>query len=116
MMPIYKSLITVDTVDYCNSKKSITVIKKWFTLSENIAFSNHKNSLHFIHGIHLPIQNSMDREMVKTKQYHHSSNSDLEDSTVTPFKNGYYVPVSALCAESTMDKILFKTLLVMGAI
>ena len=49
--------------------------------------------------------------MVKTKQYHHSSNSDLEDSTVTPYKNGYYVPVSALCAESTMDKILFKTLL-----
>ena len=54
--------------------------------------------------------------MVKNKQYHHSSNSYLEDSTVTPSKTGYYVPVSALCAESTMDKILFKTLLVMGAI
>ena len=47
-------------------------------------------------------------EMVRTRQYHHSNNSDMEDSTVTPSKTDYYVPVSALCAESTINRVLLK--------
>ena len=32
----------------------------------------------------------------------------MEDSTVTPSKTDYYVPVSALCAESTINRVLLK--------
>ena len=47
-------------------------------------------------------------EMVRTRQYHHYNNSDMEDTTVTPSKTNYYVPVSALCAESKIDRVLLK--------
>ena len=47
-------------------------------------------------------------DMEKESQYHHSSNSKLEESLVTTSKTKSYVPVSALCAESTLEKLRFK--------
>ena len=46
--------------------------------------------------------------MEKESQYHHSSNSKLEESLVTTSKAKSNVPVSALCAESTLEKLRFK--------
>ena len=47
-------------------------------------------------------------EMDKISQYHQSNNSKLEDSLVMTSKTNSYVPLSALCAESTLERIKFK--------
>ena len=47
-------------------------------------------------------------DMEKESQYHHSSNSKLEESLGTTSKPKSYVPVSALCAESILEKLRFK--------
>ena len=44
-------------------------------------------------------------EMDKISQYHQSNNSKLEDSLVMTSKTNSYVPLSALCAESTLERI-----------
>ena len=46
--------------------------------------------------------------MDKISQYHQSNNSKLEDSLVMTSKTNSYVPLSALCAESTLERIRFK--------
>ena len=49
-------------------------------------------------------------DMDEASQYHQSDNSKLEDSLVIPPTTKGYVPVSALCAESTFNKLLLKLL------
>ena len=45
---------------------------------------------------------------LRMAQLHHSSISKLEDSTVKPPKTVNYMPVSALCAESTYSNTILK--------
>ena len=47
-------------------------------------------------------------DMEKESQYHQYSNSKLEESLGTTPKPKSYVPVSALCAESTLETLRFK--------
>ena len=46
--------------------------------------------------------------MGEGSQYHQPNNSKLEENLVTPPTTNGYVPVSALCAESTYNKLLLK--------
>ena len=48
-------------------------------------------------------------DMGEGSQYHQPNNSKLEENLVTPSTTNGYVPVSALCAESTYNKLLLKS-------
>ena len=50
----------------------------------------------------------LDMNLGMVLQCNPSSNTKLEDSTVKTPKTDSYVPVSALCAESTFSNIMMK--------